>query len=228
MKKLILPLILILSSVTSYGIVIGVDAGINITNNGAVLKPYVPQITPNNPNNYWDWLAEDGPTGFTNYENGQVSQYNVIETASLPQPPGAPGATPPGTYLQDDNGSNNGSYKFAAGSYYITGHWGQASAAFYLTVTDPNQMYSMATQVHLLEGQPLNSTDDEAFKGHLSVFTPFDPDKPNKPWGWKHTGGGYSNMRAWQVSKRDVPDTGSTLILLGLGLGVLGFLRRRK
>lgn len=39
--------------------------------------------------------------------------------------------------------------------------------------------------------------------------------------------GGLSTVYAWgrEVS---VPDTGSTLILLGLGLGLLGFLKRRK
>jgi len=40
--------------------------------------------------------------------------------------------------------------------------------------------------------------------------------------------GGISNVRLWKPTGTSVPDSGSTLLLLGLGLGVLGFLRRRK
>ncbi len=38
--------------------------------------------------------------------------------------------------------------------------------------------------------------------------------------------GGISNVRLWKSTP--VPDSGNSLILLGLGLGILGFLKRRK
>lgn len=41
-------------------------------------------------------------------------------------------------------------------------------------------------------------------------------------------GGGNSVIRVWNGGGTSVPDSGSTLVLLGLGLGVLGFLKRRK
>jgi len=44
-------------------------------------------------------------------------------------------------------------------------------------------------------------------------------------------GGGPRNISNWSyygTGTTSVPDTGSTLVLLGLGLGLLGFLKRRK
>jgi hypothetical protein len=38
-----------------------------------------------------------------------------------------------------------------------------------------------------------------------------------------------SNLKLYKAGKgTGVPDTGSTLVLLELGIGVLGFLKRRK
>lgn len=46
--------------------------------------------------------------------------------------------------------------------------------------------------------------------------------------GKDNSGGGSSVIAVWNGGGTTVPDSGSSLILLGLGLGLLGFIKRRK
>lgn len=57
------------------------------------------------------------------------------------------------------------------------------------------------------------------------------PGELNGTWSWDagttYNGGGLSNLKLFTSGKGSVPDSGTTLILLGAALAGLGFLRRR-
>ncbi len=208
MKKLtFLVAVALLLNSAAFGIMIGgPGGGINITNYGGSLYSLVPQAAPHGPgsqnsDSHLDWL--DSLASIT---TGQVSQYNSIASASLPQP----GAEA----LRDDNASGNADgYTFAVGAYYLVAHYGGANGAFYLEVTDDTEKYFFYQD------------GDDVPGNKFQVVKTFN-NKPDEISDLK--AGGLSNMTAFYAGNTSVPDTGSTLVLLGLGLGVLGFLRRRK
>lgn len=191
---------------------INVDtSGTNITNEGGALVPFVWQGTAAAPSNNnaatrLDWLSTGGT-----YNPGLIQQYNTLTGASLPQP---------GVQVIDDGtASGNGAgYALGAGyQYYVTAHFGGYFAAWVVDAANAGDTYQVPTAIGGVTGA-------DAYGAQQVLDQRLD----DKGKVVKYTGGGLSNVRIWQGGKTNVPDSGSSLVLLGLGLGLLGFIKRRK
>lgn len=138
MSNVLIALSLTFGLLSNASAILITDVGINITNDGTVLVPDVPQATlPNqSPAAHFAWLLV------------LVPDFNTIEGASLPDPIG-----PVILEIQDDDASNNGNYSLVGGmSYYIVSHYGQANTAWYLSSADGNVTYGMPSPASVFGG----------------------------------------------------------------------------
>jgi len=131
-----------------------------------------------------------------------------------------------GTWMELDElaGSNGNGANNIFKVNLTSGSWGSGDAAGTWEILDTNFWTSYAYgAISLHVGG--NTTADH-FVWRLT------PDKLSGTWAYdliSGGGGGLSNLKLYKAGKgTGVPDTGSTLVLLGLGIGVLGFLKRRK
>lgn len=136
-KTLTTSLIALAATLSANALTIGVDAGLNITNDGSSLVTFVPQFSPQNPATHYDWLTPGGT-----FDPGQIVQYNDITGSSLPQPISSDPA-----YLSETS-PENGEFMFDVGNYYITAHFGRFNAAWYLNVTDASEMYGIIEDIN--------------------------------------------------------------------------------
>ncbi len=115
------------------------DGITNLTNNGGALQLWAPQISGGqNAADLLDWLNEG-----SDFDPGQISQYNSLTTSTLAQAGG----------LVFEDGSIatsglNGTYTFEIGTYYVAAHWGRFNTAHLLVVTDKNQTYGLVSDLN--------------------------------------------------------------------------------
>ena len=136
-KTIIATLVGLAVTFSANALIIGVDVGTNLTNDGTNLVPYTDQPANQNPDTIFDWLAIGGA-----YDPGQIAQYNAITGSSLGQP------TAGDPDYMAANSSNNGNYTFAVGSYYVAAHFGQIEAVWLLVVTNAAETYGFIADIN--------------------------------------------------------------------------------
>jgi len=202
---------------SAHAVAINVDsAGTNITNEGVSLVPFIWQGTAAAPDNNnaatrFDWLATGGT-----YTPGQVQGYNLITSASLPQP------TNSVAVVSDDSAAGNVvGYSLGAGfQYYVTAHFGGYYVAWVIDATNLGDKYTVPTSINAVIGA-------NAYGAAQVIAMRLDDNGKNV----KYNGGGLSNVRIWQGGEIPddglaVPDGGTTVSLFGLSLLGIGGLRR--
>lgn len=151
-------------------------------------------------------VSGGSPTDLLDYlKNPIIPKYNEITGSSLALP-GVSTSTFNDPSVDVGAGDNTVDI---TGYDYAAIHYGQMYVFYYLNGMTGNHTFDASTSTIL---------DNDSNPG---------VDNPGNGPSRLGTQQGISNIRLYGPGT-SVPDSGSTLLLLGLGLGVLGFLRRRK